>query len=218
MTESHETEIELSAYLDGEADSPAEIAALLRQDPAAARRLAELHEVSAHVRALRAPQVSPDFIARVMARVEPRATAQRPRFLAIAPVLALAAAVLVVSGVVWWTRAPEVPAPANQVVRAPDTSRWQDDEEVLVALEQLAQAGEDLSVFEVDAAALDPEAEELAADAALDYLASVAWYSAPPLSGVVEENLELEMEELSEEDFYDLQDWLVADPRGGRTS
>lgn len=219
MKEPYEKATELSAYLDGEAEDPAEIAALLHKDPAAARRLTELREISACVRSLQAPASNEDFVARVMARVEsPAKTAQWPRVRALAPVFALAATVLVVSGVVWWLRDPETPLPAARVVHAPDTGRWQNDEEVLAALEQLARTGEDLSVFEVDAAALYPETEELAADAALGYLAGLAWYGATPLFGSVERNLELEMNGLSEKDFYDLQDRLVADPQGGWTS
>lgn len=219
MSKSHETEIELSAYLDGEAESPAEIAALLHRDPAAARRLAELREVSARVRALPAPEASPAFVSRVMARIEtPAAAAHRPRLRVPAPVLALAAAVLVVSGLVWSLRGPETPTASVQVGHAPDSNRWQNDEEVLAALEQLAEAGEDLSLFETDIIALDTETEELAADAALEYLASVVWTDITQAPAAIEESLDFETDPLSEEDFHDLQDWLITNPRGGRTS
>lgn len=219
MSELNESEIELSAYLDGEAESPAEIAALLHRDPAAARRVAELRDVSARVRALPAPGASPAFVSRVMARLDAPATAvHRPRLRVLAPVLAFAATAAIVSGVVWWLRTTPSPAPVVQVVHAPDTHRWQNDEEVLAALEQLAESGEDLSLFETDVAAIDVETEELAANAALEYLASVVWPDVAQAPIAIEESLDFEMNQLSDEDFNDLQDWLVANPRGGRTS
>lgn len=61
---------ELSAYIDGESPDPQRIARHLQSCPACARRHVELSKLAHHVQAVRGPDVSPDFSARIVAALE----------------------------------------------------------------------------------------------------------------------------------------------------
>lgn len=71
----HERRIEeLSAYLDGEAERPAEVERLIAGDPEATREYEQLRALSRRLQAMPEPVVHPGFTTRVMAEaLEPEA-------------------------------------------------------------------------------------------------------------------------------------------------
>lgn len=71
---------EISAYLDGEVepDGRARIEAHLRACPECVQRYQELRAVTSQVRSLRAPEVRPEFVTRVLARVREEAEQPMP--------------------------------------------------------------------------------------------------------------------------------------------
>lgn len=166
---------ELSAYVDGEARSPRRIAERLARDPEYAREHAALQRLAACVRALPAPETRPGFEARVLAAIQ--AEPARPKRIPFAwkPALACAAAVAVVIGVVFYAWTPEE-APAMDTPALPlvANTKWESDEAVVAALEQLAAAGDDLSFF---APLPDPAApqDDAVTTAVLDLLLAAAW-------------------------------------------
>ncbi|MBN2308774.1 MAG: hypothetical protein JXR94_07380 [Candidatus Hydrogenedentes bacterium] len=91
------TRDELSAYLDGEAARPEDVARLLQKDEDAARRYIEMAKLSAHLKGLRPPEVDPAFTTRVMAHVRDVPGPRRRSALRIALTAATAALVLVVA-------------------------------------------------------------------------------------------------------------------------
>jgi len=103
---------ELSAYLDGESGDADKMAALLQNDSAAARQYLEMAKLSAHLRALPAPDVHPAFATRVLAHIREGAPAPR-RSRRWAWTAGLFAAAALVALVVFPTRAPQAPAPAD---------------------------------------------------------------------------------------------------------
>lgn len=69
---------ELSALLDGEAEDPGHIESHLRACPACAQRYRELRAVTTQVRRLNAPEVRPEFVKLVVARVREAQAAPAP--------------------------------------------------------------------------------------------------------------------------------------------
>jgi len=69
MNDRHIDIDELSAYLDGEVEDAAQIAAHLDACPECARRCQDLSDAVHRVRALPAPEISPHFVSRVMAEL-----------------------------------------------------------------------------------------------------------------------------------------------------
>lgn len=78
MSDRHISIKEMSAYLDGEARRPDAVRAHLERCAECARSHAELAKLSAHVRRLKEPKVSPAFATRVMAAVRETAPPPRP--------------------------------------------------------------------------------------------------------------------------------------------
>lgn len=68
---------ELSALLDGEAEDPARIESHVRACPTCAQRYRELRAVTTQVRRLNAPEVSPEFVKLVVARVREESSMRR---------------------------------------------------------------------------------------------------------------------------------------------
>lgn len=106
---------ELSAYADGEARRPDDIARHLQQCAECARRHMELAKLSANVQALTPPHVSPVLLTRVLAHARDIEPVQRRR----SPLLASAAAGVLVAAVLaaaWFARhALMEPAPPGAV-------------------------------------------------------------------------------------------------------
>lgn len=73
----HLTTKDISAYLDGEHKRPGEVQKHLQQCADCAREHTALAKVSAHVRALPAPEVTHGFAARVLRAIEGAAPARR---------------------------------------------------------------------------------------------------------------------------------------------
>ncbi len=166
---------ELSAYVDGEACDPRRVKERIAGDPAYAREHAALRRLSACVRALPAPEPRPGFASRVIAAVqaEPTRTARAvwPWRVAMAGVAAIALG----AGIAFyaWTPEPE-PVAGVTAARGAADSRWQNEDEIVAALEQLADAGDDLSLFEPLPGPAEP-LDDAAVATVFDSLLVAAW-------------------------------------------
>jgi len=110
---------ELSAYLDGEADAPERIAVHLQNCPECAHTYEELKKLSEQIRTLRALDVSPAFLTRVVAAIganAPRAQQGWPRF-AVPLALAAALALIVIGGIFYVQSPPPVELPSPVAVK-----------------------------------------------------------------------------------------------------
>lgn len=115
MKISHE---ELLLYASGELppDRAARVEEALRSDPAARRALAELRDQEAQLARLPLLEPGRDLVAPALA------AARRPRLLVFpAPLLAAAAALLALGGLLWalWLRKPEVQVAREEIAPAP---------------------------------------------------------------------------------------------------
>lgn len=114
---------ELSAYIDGEASDPARIARHLQLCEACARHHMQLMKLSAHLRAMPAPETRPEFVTRVMAHIaeEPIPSAWKWRHLLYSkPAWAMGLAVILVMtslGGGWMLRRTSLPEPDPQIAR-----------------------------------------------------------------------------------------------------
>lgn len=165
---------ELSAYLDGESREPERIARHLQSCPACARRHMELLKISARLQAMKAPEVHPAFLTRVMARTV-EAPPARSWIASLAPRFAAAACVIGLGlAAVWqWqapieSSAPIVPAAAPMTINM----AWQDDARVLEEFGRLLDAGVALDLFgDVDEASENDEPAAVALESVLEILA-----------------------------------------------
>jgi len=169
---------ELSAYIDGEAKDPARIARHLQFCESCARHHMQLLKLSANVRALPPPETRPEFVTRVMAHVA-EAGVRPGRFSwgVAVPAVVFAAAILLAAGLAWRNRTPET-TPSPQPIAS--VTRWNDNETVVNAIENMIARGADVSLFEdtgEDAAELFGEAS---VDDVIDALALASWRDAAP--------------------------------------
>lgn len=138
---------ELSAYLDGEVRDPERIARHLRSCPDCARRHVELQEISGQIKALRAAEVHPAFVTRVMAHthdIQP----ERSWFPRLAPRLAVALCVGILAAAGVWRWIPQTPnSPVPNPVAPRVNLAWQDDANVVEALSQLIDSGAPVDLF-----------------------------------------------------------------------
>lgn len=213
---------ELSAFLDGEATDPARIAARIEADPELARVFDQMRTVSAHVRAITPPEPPSAFLDGVLRRVEEE-RARTPvvraaRFPWRIPVALAAAATLLVS-LGWWAwqaSAPISPPPEPPPVAA--MPAWEDDQAVLEALAELAEEGEDLSIFDSQFAMMEGELGEADVDDLLVYLASAIseeeWAGEDAVSGAPLSDVE----RLNEQDIQVLEQCISDAAHGGELS
>lgn len=150
---------ELSPYIDGESRDRERIARHLQSCPSCARQHLELRKLSAHLRALPAPEVPEGFSARIAARLD-EAPAHVPLFSPFALRLACAAGVAIAAGGLTLRLSPgaretgaAAPPPAVNLA-------WQDDDLVVEEFARLMDAGVALDLFG------DPDEIESAEDLA----------------------------------------------------
>lgn len=124
----HLTTKDISAYLDGEHEYPGEAQKHLQQCADCARAHAALAKVSAHVRALPAPEVTHGFEARVLRAIEGAAPARR-----IAPIrwlapLAAACAFVAIAGYTALNAPSGLPgmAPQQIAIEVSGVDRYED--------------------------------------------------------------------------------------------
>lgn len=140
---------ELSAYIDGQCSDPDRIARHLQACPACARRHLELLKITAHVQALQAPPVKPDFATRVWAGIaeEPAANIY-PWRTALRLACAASFLVLASAGLWHWTTNGEPASPGAVASPQPRLNlSWQDDEQIVEEFSRLLDAGADLDLF-----------------------------------------------------------------------
>lgn len=166
---------ELSAYIDGEAVDPERIARHLGGCPSCARRYEELSKLSTYLKSASAPDVGPEFAARVMAHARETRPMRWRRF---AVPLALAATVLLVAlGPAMFLRGQPAPAPSE------DTMAGGFDERTLLARiedravddETLEAVLADYVVFDVDGVYSGGMGDSLA-DEMIAGLADAEWF------------------------------------------
>ncbi len=160
---------ELSAYLDGECPAQKRVARHLERCPDCARRYKELAALSARVRRLPAPDVRPEFTARVVASIEESAPAPRRRSGRLAAPLAIAALVLFVAVTATrFARTPSTPAPPAPTFPS---------EAVLLAeLERRISDGDNAATWEAPEPSDGWPEEDIADDEWLDVLACADWF------------------------------------------
>lgn len=173
---------EISAYLDGEVDAAARarIEGHLRACRHCGQRYHELRMVTTQVRSLRAPEVRPEFVTRVMARVrEEEAPPQTwwQRLLAAltpaGPALAtaafgLAAFGLVAAGLYNVSRTPESPATPNYAAMAPSVGFQASNDSSANVIDELVDAGIDTETLAEYAESDVPELLDTDAQSASD--------------------------------------------------
>ena len=152
---------ELSAYIDGEARDPEQIARHLQQCEVCAKRHLQLLKVSAQVQSLPAPEESPAFLHRVLAETEAldaaaQARAQRWQYGWRQTALAMGMVLLLAGGglMLWLTQAQQefqgdTSHTAKQTT-AEVVEAWQEDDAVVTALQTLLARGADMSLLETD--------------------------------------------------------------------
>lgn len=208
-------EEELSAYLDGEAADPERIANHLRACTPCAQKYEALKNLSAQLRALSPPDVSPAFVARVMAHVreEPPQTRRLWRRLAVPLALAATLAGVLIGGAFYVRATPpaELPAPgAITVARAASQ-----DPITLVELESEWRAGENAGWCEEAyslGAAPDPSLDEM-----VEGLANTDWFDGMASYWVMEEDVEALLCALDEEETDILEQLLQTYAEEGQT-
>ena len=167
----------LSAYVDGEAKYPDQIAGHLQTCEDCARRHMELLRLSSGLRALPGPGTQEAFVTRVMARVaETDAPARRRHPLLSAPALAfqLAALLLLCAGG-YWLLSETAPAPRIAIAENP---RWGNDDAVVEEFSRLLDEGADLGLFAVvdDEVRTEEADEEIEVfEAFVELAANTAW-------------------------------------------
>ena len=214
-----DTREELSAYLDGENADARVVQSFAQGSAMAVHYLNQLEAVSQRVRDLPPPAPSEAFVSKVVARAYGRPAGARRRW--AVPLALAAAGVLVLTA--WGLRAKggDTPAKADPggpaAASIPANSSYDEDEEILLALEQLANDGEDLSLFEGVSPMDDPLDEEVLAAETLDSLAALAWedsyMDAYPEGGDI-----VPVPSLSDEELDELQHWLLLETSEGRPS
>ena len=172
--------VELSAYLDGESGDADKMAALIQQDSAAARQYLEMAKLSAHLRALPAPDVHPAFATRVLAHIREEAPAPR-RSRRWAWTAGLFAAAAIVALVVFPTRSPQGLAPADngeiaarvlQLSKQPDEMLRQQFEGLLAdaALPEFGDTSDEASGIDYPAQSENTELSDTAVLASISAL------------------------------------------------
>ena len=166
---------ELSAYLDGEAEDPDQVARHLRECPECARHYAQLAKFSEGLRAVPGPEVHPAFLTRVMAEVaETRTTRARAWSLRLVLLAAAAGVVLVVLGLAALLdtaprSGPQDYAVTKELMRA-------DDGVLIAAIEPYVSLEEDPEEFLVAYSIAPYGSGAFGDDDLLDGLASADWF------------------------------------------
>ncbi len=204
---------ELSAYLDNEANDPEAVARLLQRDAGAATRHMAMAKLSAHMRAMEAPEVDPAFTTRVVAQVREAQEARSARWRRMrAPMFAAAAAGLLVAMAGLYaltTREQELP-----------TNQWAqvDPDAVMEVLEEkLAEDPEALEPSWAFEAASYPETGA-PADPWVDALAGEDWFVAFADAYDSNEDLGTLLFSLDESETEVFRELLVSYAQGGSIS
>jgi len=133
---------ELSAHLDGESEHPDEIARLTQRDAEAARRYMQWAKLSSHMKAMQAPEVGPEFAARVLQEVE-QAKPVRPVWLAFGLPALAAAVVLVLAGLAWFRHLPEQSVQPIRTGRVENATSATPEQALLAEIERRVASGEE---------------------------------------------------------------------------
>jgi len=180
---------ELSAYIDGEARDPERIARHLQGCPECRRRHEELRRLSAHLKALRPPDVRPEFATRVMAKVAERRTARNVRWLRLGLRAAMAGiTVLIVVGVAIFLRGSQ--APRGPVAPPVGTAVVPDEATLAAEMERRISDDPDAEALAMEAVGGFEEGEGVSSEDLLAELSETGWLSA--LIGVWEEEDDLD--------------------------
>lgn len=160
---------ELSAYVDGELPDPGRVQRHLQVCPACAARHLEMLRLSAQLRALQGPEVSPAFTANVFARLDAQPVFhRRPAFLLA---WGMAAMLLLAVGLWLLPGQPKKPDFAAQLAAEVERMVAQDaafTEDELGADDVAEHAGNDLTTDDVLHCLARAAADETASDAAAD--------------------------------------------------
>lgn len=206
---------ELSAHLDGQAGDPRDIERRIQSDPGAAQRHVEYAKISARLKGLQPPEVSPAFATRVMASVMAAEETRRParHWLWVAASAMTAALILAGIGIGLRAYSPET-AP-------PETSRW-------AAVEPDAVMELIASRIESDPAAIEqaasiytvPSYSDVAAapgdsvEPWLEAFASEQWFEALEESVARRQDIDGLLESMDEEETQAFRQLLVAYAQG----
>ncbi len=190
---------ELSAYLDGEACPLNDIEQLLREEPEAARYVAELKQLSARLHTLPAPEIHPAFATRVMARVKNERMEHRRPWARVWLPVAAAAVFLLMAGGYWLQTETGQGLSGTEVVQpAPDM--------LAEAIESRIETSEDLPSIEpllltpdADAVFLPPSEQEETV-----VLAALTDFSPSVLDSTPADDLETMLDSLSDEESQTL--------------
>ena len=216
---------ELSAYFDGEASAPESIASHLKSCPECAHRYGELKKLSEQLRTLRAPDVSPAFLTRVMAQIREKAPQEkwlRSRFavpLALAAVLAL-----VLIGGIFYVRStppPKLPSPVI-TVRQPTVPKDEITKDK-IAKGEIAKAefetawgrGEDAGLYEAEySLGVEPEPS---LDEMVVGLANTDWFGVLASNWETEDDVDTMLRALDDEETAILEHLLRVYAKEGQT-
>lgn len=204
----------LSAYLDGEAEDPAAVERWLAGSPEAARRLEELRRMSAQLKAVPAPEVSPAFATRIVARVRETAAPTR-RWRVWAPVGALCALALV-AGI--WVGLPQAPEEGIPPVTAlPDLPDGEAEQALLGAFERRDAVPETADALAFSTSpepdpALDATTEEWVAG-----MADTLWFDALAEEWEADEDLDMLVQSLDARELETFKELLREYERKGAT-
>ena len=172
----HVSATELSAHADGAARDPNGIAAHLAACPACARRLEELRQMTAALRALPEPKEAPYFVSRVEAYADealPRWRRQLRLKWGLAVGTTFVGAILLTSFLflLFPTRQMPTDIPAPPIAY---DHRWQSDDEVVTALAAMLEEGGEAGLFETGMVETEADYEETSAAQLLTRITTAA--------------------------------------------
>lgn len=210
----HDEFEELSAYLDGEANDPAAVERRLASSPEAARCLEVLRRMSAQLKAIPAPEVSPAFATRVVGHVREEAL-QAGRWRVWAPVGALCVLALVL-GI--WVGAPVGPVSMNSEITALPVLPAEAEEQALLGAFEGRDAVPEMpgalafSTSPEPDPALDATTEEWVAG-----MADTPWFDALAEEWEADEDLDLLVQSLDAQELETFKQLLREYERKGAT-
>jgi len=205
---------DLSAYLDGEAAAPENIAVHLRNCPECAHKYGELKKLSEQLRTLPAPDVSPAFLTRVMAQAREKAPRKQRLWFRFAVPLALAAvlAVVLIGGVFYVRSTPPAELPPSVI--AMDKPTMPDDEIAIAELEAEWGVGEDAGLYEAEySLGVEPEPS---VDEMVVGLANTEWFDVLASNWETEDDVDTMLYALDDEETAILEQLLRAYAEEGR--
>jgi len=173
---------ELSAFLDGEADQPDAVRRALEEDAALCGRADAYRKMGDGLKALPKPDVHPAFATRIMAAIEEAEPAPR-RSLRWFWAAGCAAAALVALALLLRTAPTTEPSGIQLTESSPATAEpLSDDSSVLNEMALRLESGEDLALFEDEAAGTSPDLDPNWLDTLYDEVyASLETYDDAPL-------------------------------------